>query len=154
MLKNILSILIPTFVVILASCGGASTPDACFHITKKLGYDKNSKKAKVEEISTARVGDTVYFVACENGDQFYSVWPGDLGFDISKVADGVRSTVAGIGLIKSDTLAFASHKYNREGSYEIVFKSNNISANLEELKSSKSTKKITIAGTNPGVNLR
>lgn len=154
MLKNILSLILPATFILLASCGGAPTPNSCFHIAKKLGFDKSTKKAKVEEITTARMGDTIYFVACDNKDQFYSVWPGDKGNDLSKVIKDIRPTVAGIALIKTDTLASLAYVYKSLNTYKIVFKSSNISSNLETFNSNTSEKELNIVGTNPGFLLK
>lgn len=153
MLRNLYSILVPATFILLASCGGAPTPNSCFKITKKLGYDKASKTAKVEEIDRARMGDTVYFVACDNKDQFYSVWTGDKGYDKSLVPteeSKKSATVSGISLIKSDTLASIPHVYKTENTFNVVFVSSNISSDLKTDNSTTSEKKIIISGTNPG----
>lgn len=157
MLRNLYSILVPATFIFLASCGGSPTPNSCFKITKKLGYDKSSKTAKVEEISTARMGDTVYFVACDNKDQFYSVWPGDKGYNKSLVPakEAEKSaTVSGIALIKSDTLASVMHVYKSENTFNVVFNSSNISSDLKTDKYATSEKQLNISGTNPGYVLR
>lgn len=157
MLRKLYSILVPTTFILLASCGGTPTPNSCFKITKKLGYDKSSKTAKVEEIDKARMGDTVYFVACDNKDQFYSVWPGNKGYDKSLVPskEAIKSaTVSGIALTKTDTLAFLRFIYTSENTFNVVFISSNISSDLKTDKSATSEKKIIISGTNPGFLLK